>query len=77
VVPLERNPVRAHMVERAQDYRWSSARAHVHGYTDPLDPGLPMIGSVGNWAEWLAAEDLPSELKAIRTATGRDSVLAW
>ena len=73
---VERNPVRAHIVDRAQDYRWSSARAHVRGYTDPLlDPGLPIIGSVGNWAEWLAAEDLPSELKAIRTATARDSVL--
>jgi len=25
---VERNPVRAHMVDRAEDYRWSSAPAH-------------------------------------------------
>jgi putative transposase len=26
---VERNPVRAHLVQRAWDYRWSSAPAHV------------------------------------------------
>ena len=28
---VERNPVHARMVKRAEDYRWSSARAHVTG----------------------------------------------
>ena len=61
------------MVERAESYPWSSARAHVNGQLDPLlDPGLPIIESIGNWAEWLAAEDLPDQLEAIRTATTRD-----
>ena len=70
---VERNPVRAGMVERAENYPWSSARAHVNGQLDPLlDPGLPIIESIGNWAEWLAAEDLPDQLEAIRTATTRD-----
>jgi len=70
---VERNPVRAHMVDRAEDYRWSSAHAHVLGKTDPwLDPGLPLIGSIGNWSEWLAAEDIADELQAIRTCTARD-----
>ena len=74
---VERNPVRAGMVKRAEDYRWSSARAHAQGVFDPLlDPGLPIIESVGNWSDWLAANDLPEELKAIRTATGRDLPLA-
>ena len=27
---------------------------------------------IGNWSEWLAAVDLPSELEAIRKATARD-----
>src|SRR5687767_13260769 len=28
----------------AEDYRWSSAAAHVHGSPDPLlDPGLPFM----------------------------------
>jgi putative transposase len=70
---VERNPVRAHMVDRAEDYRWSSARAHAYNKPDPLlDPGSPIVGAVGNWAEWLVAEDIPSELAAIRTATGRN-----
>ena len=70
---VERNPVRAGMVSRAEEYRWSSARAHVWGQPDPLlDSGLPLIRVVGNWAEWLAAKDVDSELKAIRTATKHD-----
>ena len=28
---MERNPVRAGMVNRARDYRWSSAEAHIVG----------------------------------------------
>ena len=31
LVYVERNPVRAGIVERAEDYRWSSAAAHVSG----------------------------------------------
>jgi putative transposase len=70
---VERNPVRAKMVERAESYRWSSARAHVYGAPDPLlDPGLPLLSMVENWSQWLAAEDAPSELAAIRKSTSRD-----
>jgi putative transposase len=70
---VERNPVRAGIVSRAEDYRWSSAKAHVYGQRDDLlDPGLPLVGIVGNWSEWLAAEDVDSELKAIRAATAKD-----
>jgi putative transposase len=70
---VERNPVRARMVERAENYRWSSARAHVFGAADPLlDPGLPLVSMVENWSQWLAAEDAPSELAAIRKSTARD-----
>ena len=69
--------MRAVMVQRAEDYRWSSAAAHVHGSPDPLlDPGLPLTESIGNWAEWLAAADLPSELEAIRKATAHDLPLS-
>ena len=32
---VDLNPVRARLVERAEDYRWSSARAHLTG----IDPG--------------------------------------
>ncbi len=31
---VERNPVRAKIVRKAENYRWSSARAHCQGHTD-------------------------------------------
>lgn len=72
---VERNPVRAGLVQRAEDYPWSSARAHVFNVPDPLvDPGLPVVGQIGDWSGWLAAEDLASELEAIRQATRRDYI---
>ncbi len=33
---IELNPVRAHMVPRAEDYPWSSARANAFGKPDPI-----------------------------------------
>jgi len=33
---IDRNPVRAKLVERAWEYPWSSARHHARGETDPL-----------------------------------------
>ena len=35
-VYIERNPVRARMVEHPRDYPWSSYPAHAHGKADPL-----------------------------------------
>jgi putative transposase len=65
------------MVDRAEKYRWSSARAHAYGKSDPfVDPGSPLVGAIGSWADWLAAEDIPTELEAIRKATARDLPLA-
>jgi hypothetical protein len=37
--------------------------------------GLPLVGAIGSWAEWLAIENTAEELDAIRTATARDSAL--
>jgi putative transposase len=33
---VEQNPVRAGLVNRAEDWTWSSARAHVFGIPYPL-----------------------------------------
>ena len=52
---VERNPVRAGLVEAAAEYRWSSARAHVHGAADALlSPSRPYPGEVPDWGEWLS-----------------------
>ncbi|HWR57616.1 MAG TPA: hypothetical protein VN328_01895 [Thermodesulfovibrionales bacterium] len=33
---IEQNPVRARLVKKAEDYTWSSARAHVLGIKDDV-----------------------------------------
>jgi len=63
---VERNPVRAGMVQRAEDYRWSSATAHCGLRTDPLLSPLPDPPvSVGEWSSWLAVDDVEQELQSI------------
>lgn len=62
---VERNPVRAGMVGRAEDYPWSSAAAHCDLRADPLlaveSPWIPSLECIGNWSSWLAeGDDQPS-----------------
>ena len=66
---VERNPVRAGIVERAQDYRWSSAPWHCgmsEGDTSEgglseedllIDPGSPLKGALSDWSSWLGEPD--------------------
>jgi putative transposase len=71
---VERNPVRAGLVARAEEWAWSSARARVEGCPDPLlAPGWPEPQRLSGWREWLAEPDDGEELKRLRlcTQTGR------
>jgi putative transposase len=72
---VERNPVRAGMVIRAEDYAWSSARAHCGLRTDPLLTSLPepKLCASGNWSAWLHDPEDEDVLKKLRlcTRTGR------
>lgn len=55
---VERNPVAAKLVVRAEDYPWSSARAHVTGQPDPLLSPHPWQQTTHDWQGFLAsAED--------------------
>jgi len=54
---VERNPVRARLVKRAEEYRWSSARAHVGTGAVGCLSECPAIGSAQAWADLLAVED--------------------
>jgi putative transposase len=71
---VELNPVRAGLVARAEDYRWSSARFHCFGAEDLLvSTALGYVTDGMQWAEWLA-EGLPggmAETLRRNTATGR------
>jgi putative transposase len=60
---VERNPVRASMVARAEEYRWSSARAHCGLASDLLlDPAWLRIDNTPNWSGWLT-DDQDVELQ--------------
>ena len=54
---VELNPVRANLCARPEEYRWSSARAHLTGKDDRLVKVKPMLERVGNWNELLASGD--------------------
>jgi REP-associated tyrosine transposase len=70
---VERNPVRAGLVGRAEDYEWSSARAHVRKEHHPLLTPSPFESSVGDWARYLRQKDDPEHVKEFvdREKTGR------
>jgi len=69
---VELNPLRARLVDRAEDYRWSSAKAHLEGQDDVLVKVKPMLDRVDDWSELLASGDQTS-FDAIRLheRTGR------
>lgn len=70
---IETNPVRARLVARARDWRWSSARAHLAGRDDELVTAAPLLNRAGDWKAFLAEKLAPEEKKAIQGAerTGR------
>ena len=47
------NPVRARLVERAEDWRWSSTRAHLAGEDDHVVKVAPALERVGDFAAFL------------------------
>lgn len=72
---VERNPVRARLVRKGENYPWSSAAAHCGLRSDPLLTPLPKGLAVrpDQWSEYLAEGDLPDEIERLRvcTRTGR------
>ena len=75
---VELNPVRAKLAARAEDWRWSSARAHVSGKPDGLTDLKGTAGLHRNWRAMLrhgleAGDVSPEQAAAIeaRIRTGR------
>ena len=53
------NPVRARLVARAEDWRWSSVKAHLEGRDDGLVSVAPLVDrSAGRFADLLGAAGL-------------------
>ena len=69
---VDRNPVRAGMVDYATAYPWSSARGHVSG-EDSVKllswTGLDEIGGCGDWEEWLNRPADEEATERLRRAT--------
>jgi putative transposase len=67
---VERNPVRARMVRKAENYRWSSAAAHGGLRPDLILTRKPswrrQFESIGDWAAWLGEGDEPQRLEILR-----------
>lgn len=70
---VERNPVRAGMVRRAEDYPWSSARARCGLRQDPVLSANGQwdrqLRGIGDWSAWLAAGEEPALIDELRTQT--------
>lgn len=52
---IEMNPVAAGIVQRPDDYQWSSARAHLTATDDELTKVAPLLAMAGNWEAFLSA----------------------
>jgi putative transposase len=70
---VERNPVRAGMVARAQDWLWSSAAAHCQGRVDELLSPIAMPWPVPDWSAYLCEDEDETTIRMLRerTHTGR------
>lgn len=67
---VERNPVRARMVRKAERYPWSSAAFHCGLRNDTIlknnSKRSSLNNKIGDWSSWLAEGDMPNELEIIR-----------
>ena len=70
---VELNPVRAGIVVRAEDYPWSSARAHICGRDDAVVKARPLLERMPDWGDFLRGEVDASEASRMRNHenTGR------
>ncbi len=65
---VERNPLRAGMVERAEDYLWSSAAARCGCINTPFLSPLEQEGPVSSkeWSSWLALPESDESISTLR-----------
>jgi putative transposase len=70
---VELNPVRAGLVRRARDWKWSSARAHLSGADDDIVTVAPLLALAPDWPALLRQGLKDSEREELRAAerTGR------
>jgi putative transposase len=70
---VERNPVRARLCSRTQDWAWSSAAAHFAGRDDALVAVRPLLELVPDWEAFISEGEDDSFNQRLRghASTGR------
>jgi putative transposase len=68
------NPVRARLVARAQDWRWSSTRAHLFGKDDGVTARAPVRTRFRHFADLIATEPDPEEALAFARLRAAESI---
>jgi REP-associated tyrosine transposase len=70
---VELNPVTAGLCRQAEDWPWSSSRAHLAGYDDALVSVMPMLQRMSNWRTYLQSSGSESTLEKLHkhSRTGR------
>lgn len=63
---IEQNPVKADIVPIAEDYIWSSAKAHVFGISDPILSPSDLLSGIEEWSSFLKEELDEADLDLIR-----------
>ncbi|MDA8329100.1 MAG: transposase [Betaproteobacteria bacterium] len=67
---VERNPVRAGMVQRAEDYRWSSAAAHCGNRLDGVlnleSAWVKQFAMIDDWSAWLSEDGEMENIRILR-----------
>ena len=67
---VENNPVKAGLVARAEDWNWSSARAHVGGLEDGLTDRAALGQHIADWRAMLERGlEAAGEAEAVETAS--------
>jgi putative transposase len=74
---VELNPVRARLVERPEDWRWSSARGRVNGRGDPLVRSRrpDLLSHIDDWRAFLAECLSDEDAERIRQGERRGGVI--
>ena len=63
---VERNPVRAGLVKKAESYPWSSALTHVKKREDPLLAKFYLFEEIEDWSKYLSQEENEEDLRLFR-----------
>jgi putative transposase len=60
------NPVRARLVKRAEDWKWSSVHAHLTGVDDGITTTGPLHARIDDFAAFLKRDPAEEEYEALR-----------